>query len=107
MNILDIGLYLFYVLLLVAIALCIVFPIVYAIKNPKTFAKSAVGVGALAIIFVIAYSLSGSEFSLEEAALGVNATSSKLIGAGMLMMYFAYIAAAVTVVYAEISKALK
>ena len=65
------------------------------------------GIGALVILFLIAYALSGSEVTPKYTAVGVGEGSSKLIGAGMIMFYFIMIVAIVGMIYSEINKALK
>lgn len=103
----DAGLYLSYVLLFVAIAVAIVFPLLYFIKHPGGLVKSLMGIGGLVVVFIICYLLSGSEVTAKYASLGVGAGSSKLIGAGLMMFYVTLVIALVGLVYSEISKALK
>jgi len=103
----DIGLYVGYTFLIVAVATAIVLPLINALKHPAGLLKSLAAVGALVVVFVIAYAMSGSEVSAKAVSLGVNATSSKLIGAGLTMFYIVFGAAAVGVVFSEINKALK
>ncbi len=104
---LDIGLYLVYALLFISIAACIVFPIIQAAKEPSTFGKSAIGIGALVVLFGISYAFAGSHVSAKAAALGTSATASKLIGAGLIMFYLSLVLAVLALAYSEISKALK
>lgn len=103
----DIGLYLGYTFIIVAVAAAIVLPLINALKSPAGLLKSLAGVGALVVVFFIAYAMAGSEVSTRAASNGINATSSKLIGAGLAMFYIVFIAAAVGVVFSEINKALK
>ncbi|GAB1446944.1 MAG: hypothetical protein KF860_16780 [Cyclobacteriaceae bacterium] len=103
----DIGLYLGYGLLLVGLAAAIILPLVSALKAPKELLKSAMGVGALLVLFLIAYGLSGAEVTAKYTSLGVGESSSKLIGAGLTMFYFVFIIALLGIVVSEINKALK
>jgi ABC-type uncharacterized transport system permease subunit len=103
----DFGLYITYVFFFVALGAAVVLPLLHAIKHPKELGKSAIGVGALVVVFVIAYSISGSEVSAKAASLGVGESSSKLIGAGLILFYIVFIASMVGIVYSEINKALK
>jgi hypothetical protein len=103
----DIGLYIAYVFTIVAIGAAVVLPLINAIKSPAGLVKSLVSVGGLVVIFVIAYAVSGSEVTTKAAAAGVDASSSKLIGAGLAMFYIVMIVAVVGVVYSEINKAFK
>lgn len=104
---LDIGLYLLYALIAIAVAGAIIFPIVHAIKEPKALVRSAIGIGIVVVVFAISYALSGSEVTLKAAALGVTESSSKLIGGGLIMFYIVLVLSGVALVYSEISKALK
>lgn len=103
----DTGLYITYVFLAIALGAAILLPLLHAIKHPKELGKSAVGIGVLVVIFVVAYSISGSEVSVKAASLGVGEGSSKLIGAGLMMFYIVFIASLLGIVYSEISKAIK
>jgi len=103
----DIGLYIAYVLTIIAIGAAVVLPLINAVKAPAGLVKSLAGVGGLVVIFIIAYAISGSEVTTKAAAAGVDASSSKLIGAGLSMFYIVMIVSVVGVVYSEINKAFK
>jgi hypothetical protein len=104
---LDFGLYLFYVLLFIAVGAAIIFPLLYVIREPKALGKSAIGVGFLVVLFVIAYAMSGSDVNIKAAAAGITSSVSKLIGAGLIMFYITLLLAILALIYSEISKALK
>lgn len=103
----DAGLYIAYVLLILATVTAIILPVVNAVKTPGALMKSLIGVGFLVVLFGISYALSGSSVSADNAARGITETTSKLIGAGLTMLYLSLILAFVALVYSEISKALK
>jgi hypothetical protein len=103
----DIGLYIGYGLLIVGMAAAVILPLMNALKSPKELAKSGMALGAMVIIFVISFGLSGSEVTPKYIAQGVGESSSKLIGAGLTMFYVVFFAAVIGIVYSEISKALK
>jgi len=103
----DFGLYSTYFLFLVAVAAAVVFPLLHVIKDPKGIVRSLIGVGALVVVFVICYVLSGAEVTAKYTALGVGESGSKLIGAGLMMFYVALVAAIVGIIYSEVAKALK
>lgn len=109
MDIIDIGLWLGYLLFIVAIGSAIVLPLLHAIKTPGTFLKSLYGVGALVLIFVVSYAISSlsSDVTQAQAALGVTEGSSTMIGAGLIMFYITLVVAVIGIVYSEISKAFK
>lgn len=107
MTILDIGLYLFYALMIVSLIAMIVFPILNAIKDTAALKKSLIGVGGLVLVFFASYLLSGSGLTLEHRAMGITEGQSKLIGTGITMMYIAFFVTIIVWIYAEISKAFK
>jgi hypothetical protein len=107
MDIIDIGLYVSYLLFFVAVGASVLWPLLHAAKTPKTFVKSAIAFGALAVVFIISFALSGSDVSQSQVAHGVTETSSKMIGAGLTMFYFALLVAIIGMVYSEFHKAIK
>ena len=104
---LDLGFYVFYALLFIAIASMLVFPVIHMLREPSMLLRSAIGIGVVAVLFVVSYALADSEVTLKAAAVGVTATSSKLIGAGLIMFYITLVLSGLALIYSEISKALK
>jgi len=107
MDSIDIGIYLSYILLILAMVAAVLLPLINAIKHPAGLVKSLFGVGGLVVLFVVAYSLSGSEVSAKAVALGVDASGSKMIGAGLILFYFVLVISIIGVIFSEINKALK
>ena len=103
----DIGLYVGYGLLLVALAAAVILPLINVLKSPKDLIKSGMAIGALVVVFIIAYGLSGSEVTAKYTAQGIGESSSKLIGAGLTMFYIVFFVALIGIVFSEINKALK
>lgn len=88
------GLVVVYIFLGLAILSSVGMPIISAIKNPAGLLKSLIGVVGLAVLFVVAYAISGSEVTTKMAAYGIIPSDSKLIGAGLIMFYVALLVAA-------------
>ena len=107
MDLIDIGIYVTYVLFFVALISAIVLPLINAIKNPAGLLKSLFGVGGLVVLFLVSYGLSGDEVSAKAASFGLDSGDSKLIGAGLILFYIVFVLSAVGVVFSEINKALK
>ena len=103
----DIGLYVGYLLFIVAVGAAAILPLISALKSPKDLMKSLMGVGALLVLFLVSYALAGSEVTAKYVAQGVGEGSSKLIGAGLTMFYIVFVLALLGIVYSEINKALK
>jgi len=104
---LDLGLYLFYALLLIAVVAALVFPVIHSIKQPGALLKSAIGLGIVVVVFGVSYAIADSSVNVKAAAMGITESSSKLIGAGLIMFYVALVLSALALIYSEISKALK
>jgi len=107
MDSIDIGMYLAYVLFIVALGAAVVLPAINAVKSPAGLVKSLMGVGGLVLLFVIAYAISGSEVSTKAVAMGVDESGSKMIGAGLIVFYFVLVISLVGVVFSEINKVFK
>lgn len=106
-GLISAGLWFFYILLIGSIAAAVLMPLASAIKTPGSFKKSGLGVGALVVLFGISYVLSGSDVTALHAAKGITPETSKMIGAGLTMFYFALFGSIIGIVYSEIAKALK
>lgn len=103
----DIALYISYVLVLVAVAGSILLPLYNSLGNPSSLKTTAIGIGALILIFIISYFLSGNEVTDVYKEFDVDASGSKTIG-GMLTMMYLLIGLAITgIIYTEISKIIK
>jgi hypothetical protein len=104
---LDVGLYFTYALFVIAVAGAIVLPLMHALKSPGTFLKSLYGIIALVVIFIIAYAISSSAVKPSWGVLGISESVSKLIGAGLIVLYVTMLVAVIGLVFSEISKAFK
>lgn len=108
MDSIDIALYLSYGLTILAAIAAIVFPIINSIGEPKSLIKSGIGFGALVLVFLIAWGISGSEFTDYQAnEFGMTASLSKLVGGLLTMMYLLTGIAVIGIVYTEVSKIIK
>ena len=103
----DFGLYFSYFLLIVAILGAIGFPILHAVQSPGNFVKSLYGVVGIIVLFGISYIISSSEVLPRWAALGITETTSKLVGAGLILFYITLVISLIGLIYSEINKALK
>ena len=108
MDLIDIGIYLAYILFFIAAGAMFVLPVINALRNPKDLVKSGMGLGALLVLFGISFALAGGELTPKWMALGVTSEfSSRLIGAGLTMFYIVLIIAILGMAYSAISNALK
>ena len=102
---LDVGLYILYALLFVAVATAIIFPLINSFSNPSGLLKTGIGLGVILVLFGISYAISGSELTRTAIGAGLTESTVKLIGAGLIMFYIVLVGAVLALIYSEISKA--
>ncbi|MBU2913875.1 MULTISPECIES: hypothetical protein [Reichenbachiella] len=105
MDSIDVALYISYTLTILAGLAAIVFPIINSVSDPKSLVKAGAGLGALLVIFLISWAISGSDVTAAYADL--SPSLSKFIGGLLTMMYVLTGLALVGIVYTEVSKAIK
>lgn len=98
----DVGLFLSYILIGVCVLAAAGMPLVKAFGDPDSLKKMGMGVGGLVVVFLVAYFTSGGEATGE-----VSATSVKMVGAGLTTFYILGLAAILGIVYTEIKKAVE
>lgn len=98
----DVGLFLSYILVGVCALAAIGMPLVKAFGDPQSLKKMGMGVGAVVVIFILAYIIAdGSVY--KEASSG----TSKMVGAGLITMYIMAFLAIAGIVFTEIQKMLE
>jgi hypothetical protein len=106
-SLIEIGLYIAYILLVFAIVSVIVIPVYFTVVNFKKAKQGLIGVGVLAAVLFIAYLISPADQGLFYETMKVGPTGSKVIGGGLLATYFVIFGAIVAVLYAELGKLFK
>ena len=107
MDILDIGLYASYIMIVVALLAAIILPLISAAGNPKSLAKSGLGVGIILVLFFISYAISDNEVNPVYERFGIGEFGSKLIGGSLITIYLLMLLLIISVVYSEIAKFFK
>jgi hypothetical protein len=102
----DAGLYIAYGLMLVAAASAILLPLLSLAKSRKAMIQTGIGLGALLVLFVVSYSISGNEVTASAAAQGITPMTSQLIGAGLIMFYIVLVLAILGLIYSELKQAI-
>jgi len=97
----DIGLIVAYVLIVLCALSAILIPLVQSFSDPKSLVKSGIGLGAVLVVFLVGYTLAGSD------STGTTESTSKLVGAGIISMYIFVHIAIVGIFFTEISKLFK
>lgn len=101
MDIIDVGLYASYILIILCALAAVVIPLIQSFSDPQSLVKSAIGLVALVVIFFIGYALASGD------APGTTESTSKFVGAGLITMYILFIGAFVAIVFTEVSKMIK
>ena len=96
----DVGLFLSYILIGVCILAAIGMPLVKAFGDPESLKKMGIGVGAILVVFLVSYFTASGENSGEASE-----NAAKLVGAGLTTFYILAIAAIGGIIYTEIKKA--
>ncbi len=106
-NFVDIGLWVAYILILVAIVSAVVLPIVNSLGDPKSLIKPLIAMAVIGVLYLISWSLAGDSLNAKAVALGVSGGVSRAVGGALITMYILFVVAIVGIVFSEINKALK
>ncbi len=101
MDIIDIGIFASYALIVLCAIAAIGMPLVQSFGDPKSLVKSGIGVGILVVVFVIGYVIADGN------AEGTTYATSKYVGAGIITTYVCFFAAILGILFTEISKIIR
>jgi hypothetical protein len=96
-----------YALFIIGAVTAIVFPIINMAKNPAGAKSALIGVGALVLVFVIAYALGGDEMTPKYEKFIDGPEASKRVSMGLIAFYILAIGAIVATVVSGVSKLFK
>jgi uncharacterized membrane protein YozB (DUF420 family) len=103
----NILLYLTYVLIGVATIAAIVFPIITLAGDMKKAKRALLGIGAVAVVFVLSYIVSDGTVLDSYIKYDVTEGVSKMVGAVLIMTYILGLGAILSAIAGEILKATK
>lgn len=110
-SLINIGLYLAYILVGIGVAATVIFPIMYMVKNFAEAKKGLMGIAALIIVFVLGYGIASSEIPLalmkSANAFNVDGSSFKMIGAGLNTFFILAGLAIILILVGEVRAFLK
>ena len=98
------GIILTYILLATAAITAIVFPIMHLITNPKKGKQVAMAIGALLVVYIIAYLLASDEVTELYAKFNITETQSKQVGTGLIVFYILSASAVASALFTEVRK---
>lgn len=107
MDIYDIGIYLSYGLVIIAVLAAVILPLINAFNDPQKLVKTGIAVAVLLVIFFIGYTLADNEVTLTYQKFGINEGSSKLIGGALITMYVFFVVAFLSIIVTEVGKLFK
>lgn len=96
-----------YILMALATASAVVFPIIAMTKDPKAAKSALIGVGALVVVFGISYALAGDEMTPKYAKFISTSEESKLVSTGLVAFYILAITAIVATISSAFMKIFK
>lgn len=94
-----------YVLLVIALVAALAGTAMTAISNPGKMKGTAIGIGAMVLIFVISYMVASGEVLKSYGE--VTESTSRLVGMGLISFYILLVLAVLSIVYASVSRLLK
>lgn len=103
----NIGLYLAYILIFVAAVSAIVFPLIQTFGNFKKAKGGLIGFLVLVGVLLLAFALSPAETGAFYEKHEISATASKAIGGGLLATYIVFAGVVISILYAEVAKWFK
>ncbi len=103
----ELLLYWTYLLIAIATVLAVVFPVIFMIQNPKGVKKTLVGIGAMVLLFLIAYLIASDEVLPKYEKYGVDPSTSKQVGMGLIATYLFGFGAIGAIIYSAVSRFFK
>jgi NADH:ubiquinone oxidoreductase subunit 6 (subunit J) len=109
MDTYDILLYGSYLLVLIGAIVAIFMPLIKSLDNPKSLLKTGAGIVGIVVLFFIAYSISSNEVlpKFEAEPFSLTPAGSQLVGGMLITTYILAIIALVSIVFTELTKAIK
>lgn len=106
-NLIDIGLYVAYFLLILTLLGVIVFPLMQTFSDFKKAKSGLIGFAVLVLLLLLAYAISPADQGLFYSNFNIGPKMSKFIGGGLFATYFVFLAVIISIIYAEASKIIK
>ncbi len=100
----NFGLWIAYILIFACIAGMVLFPIRAIIQNPAGAKSLGIGLGVLLVLFLVSLMLSGGQANEK---FNISAGQSKVIGAGLTMLYLLGIGTLILTLMSEFKKIIK
>ena len=96
-----------YVLMALATASAVIFPIIAMTKDAKAAKGALIGIGALVVVFGISYALAGDKMTPKYAKFISSPEESKLVSTGLVAFYILAIGAILATISSAFMKIFK
>jgi len=103
----DFFLYLGYIMIVVAAISVVLFSVMNLVTNPKSLVRAGASIVGIAVLFLIAYALSGNEVTTEYAKYNIDPDTSKFVGGSLIMAYLLLGITVLSLFYTEVVKIVK
>lgn len=109
MDTYDILLYGSYLLIAIGAVVAVLMPLIKSLDDPKSLLKTAGAIVGIAVLFFIAYSISGNEVlpKFEASPFNLTPAGSQIVGGMLITTYVLAIFALGSIVLTEVTKAIK
>lgn len=94
-------------MIVVAAISAVLFSLLNLVTNPKSLIRAGVSVAGIAVLFIIAYSLSGNEVTTEYAKFNIDPDTSKIVGGSLILAYLLLGITVLGLFYTEVAKIVK
>ena len=98
------GIIICYILLGIAVAAAVIFPIMQLAQNPKGAKGALIGIVLLAAVIGISFALSSD---INPSKMEISPDDAKKVGAGLYAVYILGAVAIISMIYSEVSKMIK
>ena len=97
-----------YALIIVIVVATVLAALLNILSNPKKAIKFLIILGLVAVVAVLAFMISGNEYTTTQLVkLKITETTSRIVGAGLIITYLLGIVALLSIVYATVSSIFK
>jgi len=104
----GIAMMLSYILLAICALAMVIFPLIYIIQHPKSAGKTFMGIGVLAVVFLIGYFTATNEVNPNYIKFGIDTPGkSKLVGGLLNSTYILMVLAVIAYIYNGVMGVIK
>lgn len=106
--IIDIGIYLTYVLIGICVLAILIFSVARIISHPGAAKSALIGIAGLVVLAVIAYLFSsGADANGIYKDLEISEGTSRTVGAGLVALYIVMGLTVLSIIYSEVTRLFK